>query len=117
MDLNVLYRLIRSVAVTRGMITYDDLSAKYTSLTGATPPSEHTTWNESLGHLNERLFQANIGAPAISVLVVYDHHPEPGIVFWGPSAWARIVEAIHDYDWPPTLPLAPDADFAARHRS
>jgi hypothetical protein len=118
-DLDAIYQVIRVAAVTRGLISYSHLSVGYVTLTGSAPPSERTAWDDPLTEINRRLFGADPKAPAISALVVDDstHRPEPGHSFWGSTpntparprassdiVWAQIVETIHNYEWPPTLP-------------
>jgi hypothetical protein len=118
MDLNALYQVIRTVAITHGLITYGDLSLRYATLTGATP-SGHTEWDRALKEIDQRLFNADPKAPTISALVVYNppRYPAPHSSFWyyapnGPAKpstgsdalWARIVDEVHAFDWPPTLP-------------
>jgi len=117
-DLDALYQVIRSVALTRGLITYGDLAVTYASRTGAPPPVEHAGWDDALREINRRLFKADPKAPSITAVVVYrPQEPEPPIAFWGSSPnvparprwasdvmWSRIVEEVHGYDWPPALP-------------
>ena len=77
-------RVLRTVAITQGLITYGDLSLRYAALTGATPPSGRTAWDGALREINQRLFDADPSAPTISALVVYNppRYPEPHSSSW-----------------------------------
>jgi hypothetical protein len=116
-DLNAIYQVVRTVAVTRELISYYGLAHRYALLTGGTPPAEHVDWDRALWEINERLLAADLKAPPIGALVILSRHPGPSDAFWNgatntpprPRAvsdglWRRIVAEVHDYDWPPTLP-------------
>ena len=117
MDLNAVYQVVRTVAVTRGLISYYDLALKYASLTGGAPPAEPAHWDLALREINNRLLAADLSAPPIGALVVLSHQPGPSDAFWNcgrntpprpravsDSVWRRIVAEVHDYEWPSTLP-------------
>jgi len=117
-NLDELYVLLRTWAVAKQVHTYTELSSRYQARTNDWF-EPHGSWDAPLGELNQRL-HARIGAPALSALVVLKKDPqEPGGGFWGcapnvparPASdmarlteRARIVNAVHAYNWPATLP-------------
>ncbi|MDP1915397.1 MAG: hypothetical protein Q8L14_04065 [Myxococcales bacterium] len=116
-NLDDLYQILRAWAAQRTCKTYSDLSIAYQSRTGDRF-EPHGSWDVPLGELNRRLHSA-LGAPAISALVVKKDTKEPGGGFWGCAtnvpprptsadarlaAWAKVLNDVHAYPWPPTYP-------------
>jgi hypothetical protein len=118
-NLDDLYVILRAWAVAKpGKIQpYSELSRQYQARTSEWS-DPHGSWDVPLGALNQRLHE--IGAPAISALVVLKKDPpEPGAGFWASapsvpprpksdvarmSEWAKIVKAVHAHPWPLSLP-------------
>lgn len=116
-NIDDVYEVLRGWAVAKKIHTYTELSEAYLAHTGDWF-EPHGSWDAPLGNLNEHLYD-EMGAPAISALVVLKAEREPGGNFWGcaPNVpprpptdiarlaeWARIVGEVHAYPWPPTLP-------------
>ncbi len=110
------YSILRQWAIKRAPQSYSDLSNAYHALTGDWF-EPHGSWDKPLGKLNIRL--SEIGAPALSALVILKGANEPGGNFWGCapnvpkrpndentrlSEWSRIVDDVCAYVWPELLP-------------
>jgi hypothetical protein len=117
-DVDVLYLILRQWAAeqTPQPRTYTELSDAYAARTGDLF-EPHGTWDRPLGIINNRVW--NIGAPAISALVIKKVTGEPGGEFWASAPcvptmprdaavraemWLRIYQQVIHYDWPDRLP-------------
>jgi hypothetical protein len=115
-NLDELYVMLCQWAAAGRPQTYQQLSHDYHARTGDWI-EYHGGWGAPLGELNNRL--AEIGAPAISALVILQGQNEPGGRFWGcaPNVpprpkrdverlaeWNRILTEVLSYSWPNALP-------------
>jgi hypothetical protein len=119
-DLAVLYALLRRVAGSKGIVSYEDLSRLFYEATGEWH-DPHGTWDGPLAGVNGHARAA--GLPPISALVT--DQPDaasgfgpPGGGFWGSPGvpprprkaddrllvWMGFVNLAHRAAWPETLP-------------
>ena len=116
-ELEDLYAVLRQWAIAKKIGTYSELSRAYQKETG-TWLAPRGTWGAPLGRLNGGLHE--VGAPALSALVVLKASGEPGGLFWDcapnvpprPSdaterlgVWSAIVKQVHAYEWPERCPI------------
>jgi len=115
-SISIIYQILVSWAKSTKPQTYTQLSNDYHAQTGDWF-EPHGSWDVPLGELNMRL--AEMGAPALSALVILKEKNEPGNAFWGcasnvPSRpkgdierlteWNKILIAVSKFSWPSTLP-------------
>ena len=118
-DLNVLYAILAEVARNGELLTYGELSQRYSDQTQEWH-EPHGTWDEPLGELNRLL--RDLHWPALSSVVVLKESREPGGQFWGSSPnlperpanaiqrialYGQILAEVHAAPWPDATPLAP----------
>ena len=111
-DIHIIYDILVS---WKNPKTYSDLTNDYKLKTREwySPQS----WEVSLSQLNQRL--AEVGAPALSALVVSQTTNEPGPRFWASAPnvpakhnnplkshflWQEILKQVLIYPWPTELP-------------
>jgi hypothetical protein len=118
-DLAVLYGVLRKVAMSKGVISYEDLSRLYHEATGNWH-EPHGTWDVPLAEINGHARAANL--PPLSGLVASKSPQEgnfgpPTAGFWespGVPAmprkaadrllvWMGFVNLVHRATWPETL--------------
>ena len=108
-DMVKLYEIVKRIAVSRDVITYEDLSQAYKVETGG--DVHRRQWGVWLGLLSGRCTDA--GFPPISTVVVSATDSMPGDGYWGIpgsppykdyNAWKAVCDQVHKADWPPALP-------------
>ncbi len=118
-NLEDLYTILAPVAISKGQITYGQLSDRYYERTHELY-EPHGTWDEPLGRLNKELDA--IRWPPLSAVVVLKETREPGNGFWESSPniparpsddmaritlYSQILRQVHSAPWPVTKPIAP----------
>jgi hypothetical protein len=119
-DLKVLYGVLRVVAMSRGLVSREDLSRHYHEATGDWHEPREGTWDGPLAKLNGHTGAA--GLPPLSAVVTDRPHREdsyepPTSGFWeSPGVpprprkaadrllvWMGFVNLAHRAAWPETL--------------
>jgi hypothetical protein len=108
-DMVKLYEIVKRIAVSHDVITYEDLSQAYKVETG--DDVHRRQWGPWLGLLSGRCTDA--GFPPISTVVVSATDHMPGDGYWGIpgapphkdyNAWKAVCDQVQKADWPPALP-------------
>jgi hypothetical protein len=112
-DLSVLYRLLRAIAVTQEEpVTYAELSRRYQRATGKWI-NPHFGWSRWLGELARRCGGQR---PPLAALVINGARGLPGPGFWGHphapaessrEAWIPICHRVYEEEWPAELDQLP----------
>jgi hypothetical protein len=119
-DLAVLYGVLRGVATSKGIISYEDLSRRYHEVTGDWHEPQAGTWNVPLANVNGLTRAA--GLPPLAAVVTdkprqEDNFEPPTSGFWGSPGvppmprkaadrllvWMGFVNLAHRAAWPETL--------------
>jgi hypothetical protein len=119
-DLTVLYGILRGVAMSKGIISYEDLSRLYHEAMGDWHEPQGT-WDVPLAQVNGQARAA--GLPPISALVTDrprqgDNYEPPASGFWGSPGvpprprkvddrlmiWMGFVNLAYRVAWPEKLP-------------
>ena len=119
-DLPALYGVLRKVATSKGIVSYEDLSRLYHEVTGDWHESEEGTWGGPLAAVNGQARAA--GLPPLSAVVTdkprrEDNYEPPTTGFWGSPGvpprpnkgadrllvWMGFVNLAHRATWPETL--------------
>jgi len=104
-----LYEIIKRIAQSKDLITYEDLSQAYKVETG--DDIHRRQWGSWLGQLSGRCTDA--GLPPISTVVVSDTDKLPGDGYWGIpgappykdyNAWKVVCDQVYSATWPSILP-------------
>jgi hypothetical protein len=118
-DLAVLYGVLRGVAMSKGIISYEDLSRLYHEVTGDWHEPQGI-WDPSLAQVNRHAKAA--GLPPLTAIVTdkprqEDNFGPPTSGFWGSPGvppmprkaadrllvWMGFVNLAHQAVWPETL--------------
>ena len=125
-DLKVVYRILRNVAMngrsgrgTDKTITYSQLSDEYEKQAGVSM-APHGTWDTPLAEINRHALSAVPPLPPLSAVVILKAEPGqligmPGSGFWGSPGvaarpkdrvveWAAILNRVYAANWPEELP-------------
>jgi hypothetical protein len=122
-DLALVYTLLRGVAATRGILSYEDLSRLYHEAGGEWYEPDGT-WDVPLSKMNG--YTRAAGLPPLSALVTYKPQQEgnfepPGGSFWDSPGvppkprrtddclmiWMGFLNLAYQAGWPETLPGLP----------
>ncbi len=110
-DTKIVMEILVEWAKNKDVKSYSALSNCYLKKTGEDHKA-HGTWDKPLGILNRKL--AELGAPALSALVIVKNKNEPGGKFWGCASnvparpktdddrmreWKKILDSVFLYDW------------------
>jgi hypothetical protein len=108
-DLDVLYNILKLIAETSDIITYEQLSEAYRHRTR--DDVHRRQWGSWLGEVSGRCTSA--GLPPISTVVVSQTDNLPGDGYWGIAGsppnkdyndWKIVCNQVYKAHWPKTLP-------------